>query len=930
MFSVFKKSFVRFSLIFTYLFIFITYSSGQNNKRVLVRVISSHASHSVPGASVVLLPDSSSYVCDNNGELLLPIRNDSVSHQLIISAVGFVKSLWILPPHQNNITITLEQSITTLTEIVVSGSRKAERLLSAPVTIEKYSAKAIKETPSLDFFDGLKNLKGIDLVNSGLNYKQINTRGFAGTMNSRFLILIDGMDMQAPGLGWSLGNQYGTTDLDIEDAELIPGAASALYGPTAFNGMLSMHTKDPFKTTGLSWTVKTGLNHFGDVETGVHGLNEITLRTAQKIGERFAYKVNISGNNGLDWFANDYTDINQKTPVNLRGPLNPARDALNIYGDEIQKTIPGIGLVSRTGYEEKHLADYRVYGFKMNTSLQYKIKEDLRLTYFQSFGIGNMNYTGSSRYSTKNFEFNTAKLELKSKNFFIRSYRIWENSRGDFNSRTLAQYINRSWVKDLNGNAVAFDKADETWFQRYEAAFKGQVAGVQADNHTIARSFADISRVIPGSDNYNTTKEYYKNRYAPNGASILTKTSFIHNEAQYDFNKFKQIAEISTGASLRIYHLLSNGSLFNTTSKGITYKEYGLFLQMQKSLLKDKVKLTSSLRYDKSQNFKGSLTPKLALSIQANKNGFIRASYQTGFRNPTTVDQYVSLRSGLITLLGGAPANSKGTTVYENSFTAATVAQFSAAFNQAIANGLSYDQAINSNLSLLKKSNYKYIQPEKQKAFELGYKTAINNRLFVDINVYYSRYSNFIVNANVVNTFNNVLNAQGSANYMAANDILSGKSTTYQLYTNSNASVSTYGYSTGIFYRLLNGLEINSNLTYSKLNASTINTNLIAPFNTPNFSSTTTISKTKLAKNIGFSVSWHWQNAFNWYGTFTGYAPGKINAYHLIDAQVSKYFNKKKMTMKIGVNNLLNHHVVQTYGSPAIGAIGFISFTHGI
>ena len=113
-------------------------------------------------------------------------------------------------------------------------------------------AKAIRETPSFNFYEGLQNVKSLEMVTSGLTYKQINTRGFNDTGNARFLQLVDGVDNQTPGLSFAVGNLFGSSDLDMESVELIPGSASALYGPVAFNGVLMMRTKDPFQYQGLS------------------------------------------------------------------------------------------------------------------------------------------------------------------------------------------------------------------------------------------------------------------------------------------------------------------------------------------------------------------------------------------------------------------------------------------------------------------------------------------------------------------------------------------------------------------------------------------------------------------------------------------------------------------------------------------------------
>ena len=78
----------------------------------------------------------------------------------------------------------------------------------------------------------------------------------------RSLQLIDGVDNQSPGLNFSLGNFLGASELDVLKVDLIVGASSAYYGPNAFNGVISMTTKDPFIYRGLSAMVKTTLTLF--------------------------------------------------------------------------------------------------------------------------------------------------------------------------------------------------------------------------------------------------------------------------------------------------------------------------------------------------------------------------------------------------------------------------------------------------------------------------------------------------------------------------------------------------------------------------------------------------------------------------------------------------------------------------------------------
>jgi iron complex outermembrane receptor protein len=74
----------------------------------------------------------------------------------------------------------------------------------------------------------------------------------------RSLQLLDGADNQAPGLNFSVGNFAGATEIDIQKVDLIVGASSSMYGPNAFNGVISMQTKNPFFYNGLTGFCKRG------------------------------------------------------------------------------------------------------------------------------------------------------------------------------------------------------------------------------------------------------------------------------------------------------------------------------------------------------------------------------------------------------------------------------------------------------------------------------------------------------------------------------------------------------------------------------------------------------------------------------------------------------------------------------------------------
>ncbi|MFD1817883.1 Outer membrane receptor proteins, mostly Fe transport [Pseudarcicella hirudinis] len=898
-----------------------SFFSLAQNPAISGKVTDAETKKPLTGVSIYVKGKIYGTVSDAQGNFNL---NISPPATLVISMIGYKRVE--IAASTSPMNLSMQPSSEELDQVVISASRIEENILRSPVSIEKMDIRAIQQSPSANYFDGLVNLKSLDMVTSSLTYKQINTRGFNSTGNSRFLQLVDGVDNQPSGLGFAMGNLFGPHDIDVESVELIPGAASALYGPIAFNGMLNTRTKNPFIYQGLSVQTKFGINHIGDgTGLGAKPMGDYAIRYAKAFNNRFAFKLNTSYLTGTDWYANNYTDIDPNTPEANRGPNNPGRNALNIYGDEVAKTIDKIGRVSRTGYEEKDLATYGVYSLKLNGALHYRITDNLEAIYQANFNQGTAQYTGSSRFVINDFRFIQHRLELKGSNFYIRAYSNQELSTNSYNTRSLGQLINRTWVRDLNGNVVSPDKADATWFDRYTAAFNGTINGVSGQNNSLARAFADQGRLLPGSTEFEQAKDKLIQTRGLSGAGILSNCSLKHIEGLYDFSQYLKVFNLQVGGNYRKYYLDTEGTLFDDKGKNLTNEEYGAFAQVSKDLLNKKLKVTFSGRYDKNENFDGRFTPRASAVFSPSDQHHFRASYQTGFRNPTIGDQYIKLNVGPIIILGGAPVNAAGTNAYENSYTAASVGAFGSAFGADLAKGVPFPQAVENNKNKLKKSNVPFIKSEKVQSFEIGYKGLLSPQVLFDVNYYYSQYTDFLINTVVIRPNSNVTSPDGSINTQAATDILTGGTQAFQLYTNAADKVSIQGISAGLTLSLPKNYRLNGNATWIDFNLMNADPNNIPAFNTPTWKTNLTLSNSNVAKNLGFSLAWHWQTAFDWYGTFNELRPGLVPAYSLIDAQISLKVPALKSVIKLGASNLTNQYITQAYGSPAVGGLYYVS-----
>ena len=901
----------------------------------------------IPGVNVKVIGQDASTATDFDGKFILKSVL-SLPVKIEISSLGFTTQILTVRSYNEKISVKLLDEETKLNEIVVSASRTPERVLESPVTIERMGIAEIKKTASPSFYDGLENLKEVQMNTSSMSFKSINTRGFASVANTRFMQLVDGMDNSSPLLNFVLGNLIGVSEIDVQSVELLPGASSALYGANAFNGILFMNSKSPFSSPGI-----TGYAKFGQTTQKAAGTNDYVdygVRMAAVFSPKLAGKANFTYMRGTEWYATNYDD---KTRAGI-DRSNYGYDGINVYGDEVATVIPAPTLpaerISRTGYNEVDLTDNKVSNTKIDFSLHYRPfgDEKLEVIWQSKFGFGNTVYQGANRYYLNNFFMQQHKLEFKGKNFFVRGYTTTEDGGESYDMLFTGININRK------------AKSDATWFGDYARAYAGSslVLGLlPSEAHAAARNFADNNisptglglvssgkpRFIPGTAAF---KEAFNQVIAdPNvltGSKLVDNSRIYHSDANYNFKDLISIAEIQVGGSFRQYQLNSGGRIYTDADGPIRYDEYGVYTQVMKKFMDDRLKFTGSIRYDKSQNFKGNYSPRVSLVYSGgqNKNHNFRGSFQTGFRNPSTQDQYIGFNVGSAILLGSAPDNltrysetlpiatavgqafAGGTSVtinglnaYNNSYTASSIAAFSATGNTA----------------LLRKTNVDFVKPEEVKAFEVGYRSYINNTS-IDINGYYNEYNNFIGNLNVVaplyGTAQDAPNAAGGPTDLGTQSLhalQNGNIRAFQLYTNTDLKIRSLGFGVGLSRKVYQDFEVGVNYNYAEFSFDQEkDPSFEAGFNTPKHRVKASIGNEKLFPNFGFNVSGRWNSEYLWQSSF---ADGTIKAATVIDAQLNYNFPSLKSTLKVGASNIGGKEYGQVLGAGLIGQQYFASWT---
>lgn len=843
---------------------------------------------------------------------------------LIISSIGYENNEVIVNDATSN-NIFLIPTSTLGKEIVVSASRVPEKILESPVSVERVNAAGVRNAASVNYYDILNTMKGVDMTTSSLTFKTPTTRGFNTSGNTRFNQLVDGMDNQAPGLNFPVSSLVGLSELDIDNMELLSGASSALYGPGGMNGTLLITSKNPFKYQGLSMSVKEGMMNFENQERAASYYHNATIRWAKKISEKFAFKFNAELIQAKDWVAADYRNyLRTATNGNVKSgnrETDPNYDGINVYGDEttidirsnilneiattlapfLQHFIDTLNHgapidVSRTGYTENQLINPVTANYKFSGSLHYKLNEKTEAIMAGYWGTGNTVYSASERYSLGNFKMGQYKIELLNPNWNLRAYTTQEDAGNSYNTTVATRLANEAWKPSV------YDYENpKGWYIDYSTTYLNyRLNGSNdADAHQAARAFADIGRPSYNSDQFKKSYDSIKVIPISQGGALLVDRSDLYCvDGSYNLSRFtSKFADVLVGGNYKEYSLNSDGTLFaDQPGNPIKTAEYGLFAQAARNI-NPVLKITVSGRYDKNQNFKGRFTPRATAVYKLAEYNHLRFSYQTAYRFPSNQQQWVDLGVGRsnVRLLGcneyfDTKYNLKTNQLYDlESFMA----------------GVNTPYAVSS------------LKPESLSSFELGYKgLLVGGKLLIDLFGYYGEYQDFITRKLLVQF------KDGIPTNMSDTSIK-----IYSLPLNTTDKVKSYGFGTSLDYRMRKNYAVGINISSDQL--TDVPDGFITYFNSPKFRMNMYFANTGLGskKRLGFNLNYKWQDAINYESDF---ANDKLPAVNILDAQINYKLPKTKSIIKLGANNLLNQYYYDAIGNPHIGGLYYVSIGYNV
>ena len=895
----------------------------------------------LPGAYIKVKGTLAGVVSASDGRFQLSILGGKLPITLEASYVGY-ENTEILISTSGPIEIKLQESSLTLREVVISTSRVPETVLEAPVTVSRIGIRELRLNAGANLIQQLATIKNVDVNYQSITFPVINTRGFGGSGNPRFVQRIDGIDMLAPVFGFPVGILSTPPDIDVETVELTAGPASAMYGPNAFNGMMDMYTRTPRRYPGLSVMIKGGVNHIASDTTPQPYFN-LALRYAQTLGDRFSFKLVGEYLRATDWLAVDDRDQGPYTGAEgiyaIPGPQNPGYNAVNRYGDEVRVSFSprSFGLpfserfyLARTGYRDRDLIDPAVFLQKYTASAQYFLTDKIELSWRSFLVNGNTIYQASNRNVLRDVLFHQHKIELRTPELLFRTYGSWESSGRAYDSRFTGIFLNQ-WAKPNDAWFLAY-------FEGYTLHGSHEKARLYADTATVLQTFPTSlfrSRPEPGTPEFRQVFEEINSGYyrTQGGAGFYDRSSFYHSEIQYDFSKYTgRFADLLIGGNLRLYRINTNGTLFVDFEGPFWVHEYGGFIQANRWLWNRRIRLLGAARYDKSQYFQGRFTPRLATLFFWGKErqNSIRLSYQTGFRLPTLQDQFIALDIGFQEITLGGTTRARSTFGLDRwMYSSGSVAAFRAA-----ASGVS-DSARLAALAqqYLVRLPTDPVRPEYIQNYEIGTRLLLLKGLYLDVEFARAYYTDFVLYRYVISsrpsyesgtTMPVALSNLDPNTYEGLKNLRDGNTYGYNTATNVRDQVYADYASAGIEYAISPKILWTLSYSYASLTLSVARDPSVLPnFNTPRHK----VGSSLYFFNLGrwsASLNYRWIDATE----FDGLIKGRVPAVQWLDAQVGYLIPKYKVQIRIGGQNVLNIRYVQIPGGPRIGGLYYLQLTY--
>jgi iron complex outermembrane receptor protein len=192
-----------------------------------------------PLYSVTVRTGSHGTITDFEGFYSLDL--DPGAYDLEYSYVGYatqVLKVKIEDGKSQTVDLLLAEEVTILQTATVTSGKFEKPLGEVTVSLEVLKPQLLESTNTVSLDQVLEKVPGVNIIDGQANIR--GGSGFSYGAGSRVLLLVDDIPMLQADAGFPNWNDLPVEN--IEQIEVVKGAASALYGSSALNGIINVRT----------------------------------------------------------------------------------------------------------------------------------------------------------------------------------------------------------------------------------------------------------------------------------------------------------------------------------------------------------------------------------------------------------------------------------------------------------------------------------------------------------------------------------------------------------------------------------------------------------------------------------------------------------------------------------------------------------------
>ncbi len=368
----------------------ILFGSVYSQTQISGSVMDAGSMEAIPGVNVIIDGTNIGTVTDFDGNFVINTSQDAPL-TLVVSYVGYSAERVSVTSANQNINVMLSAG-QNLEEIIVSASRRAQKVTDAPASVSVISTRQIENSAqTAEPSRILVSVPGVQIQQQTANSMNIEMRAGSGVFGTSTYIMRDNRGLITPAAGTFFSFQQGLSNLDLASVEVVRGAAGVLYGPGVTSGVVHFRSKSPIDYTGNAVSMWGGdLNAFG---------SEFRIARAND-DKTFGWKINARVNSGDDFTYDDEAALAANVGgINsiIRQPVitNMAVDPLlSANGDVLYDFTGGNAILDTYS------------NFAIDTNLEWRPSDDTNYQvsagmtnggglFFQDLGIG---YADGSTY----------------------------------------------------------------------------------------------------------------------------------------------------------------------------------------------------------------------------------------------------------------------------------------------------------------------------------------------------------------------------------------------------------------------------------------------------------------------------------------------------------------------------------------------------